>query len=231
MSIPEYHLTIKSLPEQARPRERMREAGPGALSSAELLAIILGSGSRQESALDLAQRLLQTPSGLRFLAEATYEDLCSVKGIGPAKATQIRAAVELGKRLSCLGQGLRPTVRSPQDVCNFVMEEMCYLDREHFRVGILNTKNQVLAVETVSVGSLNSSLVHPREVFKPAVLKSAAAVILLHNHPSGDPTPSGEDLEITRRLAEAGKLIGIEVLDHIIIGDHVFTSLKEKAVI
>jgi len=231
VSIPEYHLTIKSLPEQARPRERMREAGPGALSSAELLAIILGSGSRQESALDLAQRLLQSPSGLRFLAEATYEDLCSVKGIGPAKATQIRAAVELGKRLSCLGQGLRPTVRSPQDVCNFVMEEMCYLDREHFRVVILNTKNQVLAVETVSVGSLNSSLVHPREVFKPAVLKSAAAVILLHNHPSGDPTPSGEDLEITRRLAEAGKLIGIEVLDHIIIGDHVFTSLKEKAVI
>src|SRR5208282_4881854 len=128
-----------------------------------------------------------------------------------------------------MGQGLRPTVRSPQDVCSFVMEEMCYLDREHFRVIILNTKNQVLALETVSVGGLNSSLVHPREVFKPAVLKSAAAVILIHNHPSGDATPSGEDLEITRRLAEAGKLIGIEVLDHIIIGDHVFTSLKERA--
>jgi DNA repair protein RadC len=229
--VPEYHLTIKSLPEEVRPRERMREAGPGALSSAELLAIILGSGWREESALDLAHHLLQIPRGLRFLAEASYDDLCGVKGIGPAKAAQIKAAVELGKRLSCLGQGLRPTIRSPQDVCSFVMEEMCYLDREHFRVVILNTKNQVLAVETVSVGSLNSSLVHPREVFKPAVLKSAAAVILLHNHPSGDATPSGEDLEITRRLAEAGKLIGIEVLDHIIIGDHVFTSLKERAVI
>jgi DNA repair protein RadC len=228
---PEYHLTIKNLPEELRPRERLREAGAGALSSAELLAIILGSGSRDESALDMAHRLLQGPRGVRLLAEASYEDLCGTKGIGPAKAAQVMAAVELGKRLSCLGQGLRPTVRSPQDVCSFVMEEMCYLDREHFRVVILNTKNQVLAVETVSVGSLNSSLVHPREVFKPAVLKSAAAVILLHNHPSGDPTPSREDLEITRRLAEAGKLIGIEVLDHIIIGDHVFTSLKEKAVI
>ncbi|MGD0153313.1 MAG: DNA repair protein RadC [Thermacetogeniaceae bacterium] len=231
MSGTEYHLTIKSLPEEIRPRERMREVGPGALSSAELLAITLGSGSREESALDLAQRLLQGSRGLRFLAEASFEELCGVKGIGPAKAAQVQAAVELGKRLACMEQGLRPTVRSPQDVCSFVMEEMCYLDREHFRVVILNTKNQVLAVETISVGSLNSSLVHPREVFKPALLKSAAAVILLHNHPSGDATPSSEDLEITRRLVEAGKLIGIEVLDHIIIGDHVFTSLKEKAVI
>lgn len=209
----------------------MRAAGPGALSSAELLAIILGSGSIRESALDLAHRLLQGQNGLRWLAEVSFEELCAVKGIGPAKAAQVMAAVELGKRLSCLGQGIRPTVRSPQDVCNFVMEEMCYLDREHFRAVILNTKNQVLAVETISVGSLNSSLVHPREVFKPALLRSAAAVILIHNHPSGDATPSNEDLEITRRLVEAGQLLGITVLDHIIIGDHVFTSLKERAVI
>lgn len=231
MSGLEYHLKIKNLPEEIRPRERIREAGPGALSSAELLAIILGSGSREESALDLSHRLLRGPRGLRWLAEATYEELCGIKGIGPAKAAQVKAAVELGKRLACMGRGLRPTVRSPQDVCSFVMEDMCYLDREHFRVVILNTKNQVLAVETISVGSLNSSLVHPREVFKPAVLRSAAAVILLHNHPSGDATPSGEDIEITRRLAEAGKIIGIDVLDHIIIGDHVFTSLKERALI
>ncbi len=231
MSRPEYHLTIKSLPEELRPRERMRAAGPGALSSAELLAITLGSGSAGESALDLSHRLLQSPRGLRFLAEASFEELCAVKGIGSAKAAQVMAAVELGKRLACLGQGIRPTVRSPQDVCSFMMEEMCYLDREHFRVVILNTKNQVLSVETISVGSLNSSLVHPREVFKPAVLRSAAAVILIHNHPSGDATPSSEDLEITRRLVEAGQLIGITVLDHIIIGDHVFTSLKERAVI
>ena len=122
MSVPEYHLTIKSLPEEIRPRERMREAGPGALSSAELLAIILGSGWREESALDMAHHLLQSPRGLRFLAEASYDDLCGVKGIGPAKAAQIKAAVELGKRLSCLGQGIRLTVRSPQDVCSFVME-------------------------------------------------------------------------------------------------------------
>ncbi len=209
----------------------MLAAGPCALSSAELLAIILRTGSREESALELAQRLLAGPRGLRFLAEASLEELCNLKGIGLAKAAQIKAAVELGKRLACLGPHMRPAVRSPQDVSMLVMEEMCYLDREHFRAILLNTKNQVLAMETISIGSLNSSLVHPREVFKGAVQRSAAALILVHNHPSGDPTPSAEDLEITRRLDEAGKIIGIEVLDHIIIGDHAFISLKEKAFI
>lgn len=231
MPVPEYHLTMKSLPRELRPRERMQISGPGALSSAELLAIILGTGSREESALELAHRLLLEPRGLRFLAEVSLEELCRLKGIGLAKAAQIKAAVELGKRLACLGPSARPVVRSPQEVSTLVMEEMCYLDREHFRVILLNTKNQVLAVDTISIGSLNSSLVHPREVFKKAIQCSAAAVILVHNHPSGDPTPSPEDLEITRRLAEAGRLLGIEVLDHIIVGDHTFCSFKEKALI
>jgi DNA repair protein RadC len=231
MSGPEYHLTIKSLPAEVRPRERMKSAGPGALSSVELLAITIGSGWRDESALELANRILLDPRGLRLLAELPLEDLCRIKGIGIARATQIKAAVEIGKRLACLSPEIRPTIHSPQEVSTLVMEDMCYLDREHFRVILLNTKNQVLAVETISIGILNSSLVHPREVFKRAVQHSAAAVILLHNHPSGDPAPSAEDLEITRRLSEAGKLIGIEVLDHIIIGDHVFVSLKDKSLL
>lgn len=207
----------------------MQAVGASALSSAELLAILLGSGTKEESALNLAQRILTDSRGLRFLVEASLEELCSLKGIGLAKAAQIKAAVELGRRVACVKLDARPMVRSPRDACTLVMEEMCYLDREHFRAILLNTKNQVLAIETVSIGSLNSSPVHPREVFKKAVQRSAAAVVLVHNHPSGDPTPSAEDLEITQRLSEAGKLLGIEVLDHLIIGDHKFISLKEKA--
>jgi DNA repair protein RadC len=228
MSESEYSVTIKSMPEDLRPRERMQKVGPGALSAAELLAIILRTGTPQESALELAHRILSDPRGLRFLAEATIEELCQIKGIGLAKAAQIKAALELGKRLACLEPDLKPVIHSPQDACNLVMEEMCYLDREHFRVVLLNTKNRVLDIETVSIGSLNSSLVHPREVFKRAVQRSAAALILVHNHPSGDPSPSPEDLKITRRLCEAGQVIGIEVLDHIIIGDHLFVSFRER---
>ncbi|KUK35755.1 MAG: DNA repair protein RadC [Thermacetogenium phaeum] len=231
MPEPEYRLTIKSMPEDMRPRERMRRVGPGALSAAELLAIILRTGTQEESALELAHRILLEPRGLRFLAEATIDELCSIKGVGLAKAAQVKAALELGRRLFCLEPDLKPVIRSPQEASNLVMEEMCYLDREHFRVILLNTKNRVLGVETVSIGSLNSSLVHPREVFKSAVQRSAAGVILVHNHPSGDPTPSSEDIEITRRLSDAGRVIGIEVLDHIIIGDHLFVSFKEKGLI
>ncbi len=231
MSGDEYRLTISNMPEELRPRERLREVGPGALSLAELLAIILRIGSRQETALELAHRILLDPRGLRFLAEATFDELCQIKGIGLAKAAQIKAALELGKRLACLEPDLKPAIHTPEEASNLVMEEMCYLDREYFRVVLLNTKNRVLVVETVSIGSLNASLVHPREVFKRAIQKSAAAIILVHNHPSGDPAPSPEDLEVTQRLCEAGRVVGIEVLDHIIIGDHVFTSLRAKGLI
>ncbi|HAA90786.1 MAG: DNA repair protein RadC [Thermoanaerobacterales bacterium 50_218] len=207
----------------------MQAVGPGALSTGELLAILLRTGTKEESALELANRLLGNPDGVRFLVEASLEELCKVKGVGLAKATQIKAAIEFGRRISCMGSTWRPKISCPEDVSSLIMEEMCYLDREHFKVILLNTKNQVLAVETISVGSLSSSLVHPREVFKKAIQRSAAAIILVHNHPSGDPTPSNEDLEVTKRLREAGKILGIEVLDHIIIGDHRFVSMKEMA--
>lgn len=231
MSEAEYGLTIKNMPEGLRPRERLREAGPGALSAAELLAIILGTGVKEESAIQLAHRILLDPRGLRFLAEATFDELCQIKGVGLAKAAQIKAALELGKRFACLEPDLKPVIHTPDEASSLVMEEMCYLDREHFRVMLLNTKNRVLGLETVSIGSLNASLVHPREVFKKAIQRSAAAIILMHNHPSGDPSPSPEDLQITDRLCEAGRVIGIEILDHIIIGDHVYASFKEKGLI
>ncbi|MDA8212555.1 MAG: DNA repair protein RadC [Clostridia bacterium] len=228
---PDYHLTVKELPEELRPRERLRRDGASALSNKELLAIILRTGTRSESVLDLASRLLTVHGGLRGLVSVTLDELSTISGIGTAKAAMIRAALELGKRVSSMAPEVRPVIRSPQDVSILLMEEMRHLDREQFRTVLLNTKNQVLETEVVSVGSLSSSIVHPREVFKNPIKKSAAALILVHNHPSGDPTPSREDIEVTNRLAEAGKILGIEILDHIIIGDNKYSSLKEKGLI
>jgi DNA repair protein RadC len=223
-----YQINIKALPEDLRPRERLAASGPEELANFELLAIILRTGWRQENALALAQRLLAKPYGLRFLAEVSFTELAAIKGLGPAKAAQIKAAVELGRRLAQMGQARRPAIHSPADVARLLMEDMRYLDREHFRSLALNTRNQVLAVNRISVGSLNSSIVHPREVFKQAISSSAAAVILVHNHPSGDPAPSSEDIEVTGRLVQAGNILGITVLDHIIIGDGRYLSFKEK---
>ena len=223
-----YHITIKEMPEELRPRERLQKTGPGSLSDAELLAIILGSGSRKESALALATRILREGEGLAFLANATLEELLRLKGIGMAKATQIKAAVELGKRLMAYRREEKISISTPQDAALILMEDMKFLDREYFKVMLLNTKNHCTSIETISIGTLNASLVHPREVFKLAVKKSAASLILAHNHPSGDSKPSKEDIEITKRLVEAGKIMGIEVLDHIILGNGSFTSLKEQ---
>lgn len=208
----------------------MLAVGAQALSNAELLAILLRTGTPQETALELAQRLLSQPGGLRYLAEASLEELKEQKGIGLAKATQIKAAIELGRRLSVYSAN-RPVIQHPGDVASLLMDEMRYLDREHFRTVSLNTKNRVLAIDNVAVGSLNASLIHPREVFKGPVKRSAAAIILVHNHPSGDPSPSLEDIQVTRRLVEAGKLLGIEVLDHLILGDGSFISMKEKGLL
>ena len=204
------------------------------LSNAELLAIIIRTGNRNETALALAQRMLSElgqGEGLSFLVDATVEELTKVKGISMAKACAIKAAVELGKRIGGIKSIDKVFIRSPRDVANLLMNEMRYLKKEYFRTIQLNVKNQVLAVEDISVGSLNSSIVHPREVFKGPIRRSSAAIILIHNHPSGDPSPSREDIEVTRRLYEAGKLLGIDVLDHIIIGDGIYTSLKEKGII
>ncbi|AYO30980.1 MAG: repair protein RadC [Thermoanaerobacteraceae bacterium] len=226
--------TIKDLPKEERPRERLERYGAQVLSDAELLALLIRTGTPTESALVLAQRILKgdgAKSGLAFVADSSIEELSKIKGIGLAKSVQIKAAVELGRRISSY-TGQNPTViNTPVDVKNLLMEEMRFLEKEHFKVILLNIKNHVISVEDVSVGSLNSSIVHPREVFKPAIRRSSASMILVHNHPSGDPAPSREDVEITRRLIEAGKILGIEVVDHVIIGNGVYISLREKGII
>jgi DNA repair protein RadC len=219
------------LPLEERPREKMKEQGAEKLSNAELLAILLRTGYRETTALHLAERIISQAGGLRFLPDYTLEELQEIKGIGLAKAVQIKAALELGRRMA---SALRPaslSLSSPQEVANFLMEEMRYYQKEYFRAILVNTKNKIISLEDISVGSLNSSIVHPREIYNLAVKKSAAAVILVHNHPSGDPTPSREDLEVTKRLVEAGKILGINVLDHIIIGEGRYLSFKEKGLL
>lgn len=222
------NITISSLPENERPREKLLNYGVKALSNAELLAILLRTGIKNESALSLSYKILSKEEGIRFLANAGVEDLSEINGIGLAKASQLIAAVELGKRIAQYTYDEDVFIRKPQDAANILMEEMRYLKKEHMKVIMLNTKCKVIGVEEISVGSLNSSLAHPREVFIPAIKKSSANIILAHNHPSGDPNPSRDDIDITKRIYEAGRILGIELYDHIIIGDGVFVSLKEK---
>lgn len=222
---------MRELPPEQRPRERMLKEGATSLSDIDLLAIMLRTGTAQVSAMELAAEIIGRFRDLRALAQATVEELSAVKGVGPVKAVQVKAALELGRRLAALPAAERPVIRCPEDVCSLLMEDLRDLDREHFLALLLNTKNQVLATETISIGTLNASMVHPRELFKIAIRRSAAAVILAHNHPSGDPTPSREDISLTKRLIEAGEILGIDVLDHIIIGDNRFTSLKSKGLI
>ena len=222
------HATIKNLPEEERPRERLARHGASVLSNAELLAILLRTGTREESAISLAHRILVQEQGLRYLADSNVEQLSSINGIGKAKAAQIKAAIELGKRLAAFEPGADKPLKCPQDVAGLLMEEMRYLKKEHMKLVLLNVKCNLISVEEISVGSLNASIVHPREVFNPAIRKSSASIIMVHNHPSGDPSPSSEDISITARIAEAGKLIGIELVDHIIIGDGKYISMKEK---
>ncbi len=228
MSMAETSIMIKDIPREDRPRERLIELGAGQLSNQELLAILLGSGTKQESVTSLAQRLLIHFEGVILLKDATIEELTAIRGIGAAKAVLILSAIELGRRIQQMKPVERYIIRSPEDGADFVMEEMRELKQEHFIVLFLNTKNQVLHRQTIFIGSLNASIVHPREVFKEAVKRSAASIICAHNHPSGDPTPSQEDIQVTRRLQECGKMIGIELLDHLVIGDRKFISLKEK---
>ncbi|MFB4162921.1 DNA repair protein RadC [Alteribacillus sp. JSM 102045] len=219
---------IKDIPMSERPREKMAKEGAERLSNQELLAILLRTGTKTESVLQLSQRVLFHYDGLRLLKEATIEELQSIKGIGKAKALELQAALELGRRIYTFQEDERYVIRSPEDVAGYVMEEMRFLTQEHFVILCLNTKNQVIHRQTLFIGSLNSSIVHPRELFKEALRRSAASVICLHNHPSGDPAPSSEDIEVTNRLTECGRILGIDVLDHVIIGDRKFTSLKEK---
>lgn len=221
-------LMIRDFPEDERPRERFEQNGPESLSNHELIAILLRTGTKEESVLQLANRLLIHFEGLRLLKDANLDEITAIKGIGKAKAIQVLAAVEIGRRISNLAYNDRYVIRTPEDCANYVMNDMRFLSQEHFVCLYLNTKNQVLHKKTIFIGSLNASIVHPREVFKEALRRSAASVICIHNHPSGDPAPSREDIEVTKRLAESGKILGIELLDHVIIGENKFVSLKEK---
>lgn len=224
-------ITIKDLPPEERPREKMKNLGPAALSNAELLAILIRVGNKNESAVQLATRILARSGGLRNLPDQSLEDLQENKGIGPDKAVMIKAALELGCRLATAPRDAAGSITTPGQAANLFMEELRYKKKEFFKILLLNTKGHVISREEISVGSLNASIVHPREIFNIPLRKSAAAVILVHNHPSGDPAPSREDIEVTRRLVDAGHLLGISVRDHIIIGDGCFYSFREKGLI
>lgn len=220
--------SIRSLPAEERPRERLERFGAEYLSNAELLAILLRTGAKELSALDLAEVLLAEFRTLAELSATSVTELCAIKGIGSSKAVQLLAAFELGRRLYSTKTATQIGIKSPKDVADLVMANLRFLKHERFQALHLNTKNKVLSIETISVGTLDSSLVHPRELFKTAIKNSSAALILVHNHPSGDPYPSKEDLALTRRLKEGGELLGIQVLDHIIIGDNKYISLREE---
>ncbi len=234
----EKRLSVKEFPRRERPRERLFEEGVGSLSDAEVLALLLctGNAHRGETVLDLARRVLnylsQKSEGdtvLRALADTTAEQLREIPGIGMAKSATMVAAVELGRRVSSDRPRLA-SVKGPEDVASLLVEQMRYLDREQLRAVLLNTKNQVLGIEVVSIGSINSSVVHPREIFRVSIKRNAAAVVLAHNHPSGDPTPSPEDIQVTKRVLRAGGMLGIDVLDHLIIGDDCYISLRQQGV-
>ncbi|MBA2442218.1 MAG: DNA repair protein RadC [Rubrobacter sp.] len=222
--------TIKELPPELRPRERLLEAGPAALSDAELLGLVFGIGNREKTSVELAGEVISESGGLFGLYNVSVHELLEVNGIGEAKACLALAAVELGKRIGRVRNPGRPIISSPADVDGLLRGRIATLDRENFVVVLLNTKNEVLEAPTVSVGTLSASLVHPREVFKPAIRASAASVILAHNHPSGNVEPSREDREVTGRLSEAAKILGIEVLDHVILGDG-YLSMKDCGIL
>ncbi len=219
---------ITDLATSERPRERLAKLGPQALSTAELLAILLRVGVHGENAVQVGQRLLQIFGGLTGLHRASYEEVCNQHGIGTAKAAQIKAAIELGRRLALESPEERPKIGSPADAAALVQFEMSALEQEHLRVMLLDTRNRVLDIIEVYQGSLNSSQVRVGELFRAAVRRNAAALIVVHNHPSGDPTPSPDDIAVTRAIIEAGKLLDVQVLDHIIIGSGRWVSLKER---
>jgi len=221
--------TIHDLPTSERPRERLQKLGVDALSAQEILALILGRGIAGESVIVTAQRLLSQFGNLKGIANASLEELSQVKGIGLAKASQIKAAFELASRVEGYSEaGDKPLVKTPEEVVNLVRSRLKGKKKEYFLALLLNTRNQLIKVSEISVGSLDSNIVHPREVFKEAISASAASVIFVHNHPSGDPTPSEDDIKLTKRLAETGEIVGIDVLDHIITGDKNYLSLKRE---
>jgi DNA repair protein RadC len=226
----EYHLGLKDLPATVRPRERLLHRGASDLSDAELLAIILRTGTPTSNALELSTRALARHGGLRGVDRAAVGELCQDRGVGVAKAVQIKAALELGKRLVGRDPSQRARIASPRDVFNLLRADMSQLESEQLRVLLLNTKNEVLAAPELYRGSLNGTSVRVGELFREAVRQNVAHLVLVHNHPSGDPTPSPEDVRLTRDAVQAGQLLDIEVLDHVVIGagEERFVSLKER---
>jgi len=223
---PVYRIT--DLHETERPRERLASLGPQALSNAELIAILLRVGVPGENAVQVGQRLLQKFGGIGGLHRAPFNELCNQHGIAEAKAAQIKAAIELGRRLTLESPEERPTINSPADAAALVQYDMSALEQEHLRVLLLDRRNRVLEVVEVYRGSVNSSQVRVGEVFKEAVRKNASGLIVVHNHPSGDPTPSPDDVAVTRAIVQAGKLLDVDVLDHLVIGQGRWVSLKER---
>lgn len=222
-------IRIKELPAEERPREKLISRGAEALSNAELLAVLLGSGNREMSAVMLASSILASdPSGIRALNDCTPEELCRIPGIGEAKAATVIAAVELGRRILTAPGEQRINIKSPDDISSLFMERMRYLKKEYFKVLLLNVKNEIIAIDDVSIGSICSVEADPREVFGNPLRRGAANIILIHNHPSGCPDPSHSDVLLTRRMASAGEILGIEVLDHVIIGDGKYVSMKSR---
>jgi len=222
------HYTIQDLLESERPRERLAQRGANALSTTELLAILLRTGIKGQNVLDMARRLLSDYRGLAGLAQASFGELAREKGMGTAKTAQLQAAFELGRRLLVAAPDERPQVMSPADAANLVMPEMSLLQQEQLRTLLLDTKHHVLASPTVYVGNVNTSVIRVAELFREAVKLNCAALIVVHNHPSGDPTPSPEDVKITEQIVQAGRLLDIEVLDHLVIGRQRYVSLKER---
>lgn len=223
-----YHPRIADLPVGERPRERLENHGAAALSNAELLAILLRVGIKGENAVAMGTRLLIDFGGLNGLTKASFNDLASSRGLGTAKTAQIKAALELGRRLLVSSPDARPQITSPNDAANFLLLEMSHLEQEHLRTILLDTKNRIINSPTIYIGNVNSSIIRVGEVFREAVRENATALIVAHNHPSGDPTPSREDVQVTRSIVQAGKLLNIEVLDHLVIGQQRFVSLREQ---
>lgn len=222
---------IKDIPEAERPTERLYALGPGALAFAELIAVVIRCGRRGESALEAGMRILSENGGPGCLAAMSAHELSKSGRLGRVRAAQLKAAVELGLRLSSRDLDKRPQIANAKDAAEILKPTMRHLQCEEFRAILLDSRQGVLHVATISTGTLTSSLVHPREVFREAMLKNSAALIMAHNHPSGDPTPSSEDIAITERLMDSGRLLGIEVLDHIIIGSNTFVSLREAGIL
>jgi len=223
--------TVRDLPRQERPRERLQKFGPEALSAQELLALVIGRGIPKKSVMSIAQELLGKFGNVKAISQATIEELSQIKGIGLAKAAQIKASFELGRREDLEPETINFDIKNPESVVKAIRASIKDKAKEHFKLILLNPRNKIIGISTISIGTLNASLVHPREVFKDAIAHSAASVVLAHNHPSGDPEPSEDDLTITKRLIEAGKILGVEVIDHLIVGKNGFFSFKAKGLV